>query len=239
MATVQTAWPSVRFGVIGDAWRLYRRHAGVWSLTSLVAILCASVGAGIVEAALGIARHGPLGALLGFPGPGAPLLSVIVTSAIAGFFLGGMIRMAINQVRGRAPHLEDLFTVTDVWFDLVLGSALLGLFSAVGFGLLLIPGLIVGGLFLFVLPLIVDGRLPATGALIQSFDATRSQWLLATVVHLAIFLAASVGFLLFGFGIFITAPLYPLSLAVLYRDLFLSPYSPAWAKPHDPYGEYE
>ena len=239
MAMVQTAWPIVRFGVIGDAWRLYRRHAGVWSLTSLLALLCAAVGTGIAAAALGIASHGPLGSLVGFPGPGGKLLFVIVISAIVGFFLGGMTRMAINQVRGRAPHLEDLFTVTDVWFDLVLGSALLGIFLTIGLYLLLIPALIVGGLFLFVLPLIVDCRLPATGALIQSFDATRSQWLLATVVHLAILFIAWVGFLLFGIGIFITAPLYPLSLAVLYRDLFLSPRSPAWAKQHHPYDEYE
>ena len=35
-------------------------------------------------------------------------------------------------------------------------------------------------------PLIVDGRLPATGAMIQSFHALKSQRLLATVVHLAI-----------------------------------------------------
>ena len=237
MATVQTAWPRVRFGAIGEAWRLYRRFWGVWSLTALVALLCASVGSGAAAAALGVAGQGPLGMLIGFPGPGAPLLSVLVTSAIAGFFLGGMIRMAVNQVRGRQPHLEDLFTVTDVWFDLVLGSVLLGLFSTIGFSLLFVPGLVVGGLFMFVLPLIVDGRLPATGAMIQSFDATRSQWLLAAVVHLAMFLVSLLGGILFVIGIVLTIPLYALSVAVLYRDLFLSPYSPAWEKPHTPYDE--
>jgi hypothetical protein len=237
MAMVQTAWPTVRFGVIGEAWRLYRRHWGVWSMTALVALLCASVGSGMAAGALGIAGHGPLGMLLGFPGPGPSLLSVIVTSAIAGFFLGGMTRMAVNQVRGRQPRLEDLFTVTDTWFDLVLGSALLGLFSAIGLSMFVIPGLIVGGLFMFVLPLIVDGRLPATGAMIQSFDATRSQWLLATVVHLAICAVAALGGALFVIGIVLTIPLYALSVAVLYRDLFLNPYSPSWSKPHDPYQE--
>lgn len=239
MTTVQTAWPGVRFGVIGDAWRLYRRHAGVWSLASLVALLCAALGTGIAAGALGIASHGPLGGLVGFPGPGGNLVSAMVCFAIIGFFLGGMTRMAINQVRGRPPHLEDLFTVTDVWFDLVLGSALVGLLFSIGFSLLLIPGLIVGGLFLFVLPLIVDGRLPATGAMIQSCDATRSQWLLATAVHWTILLVACLGSILFGIGFFITAPLYPLSMAVLYRDLFLSPYSPAWEKPLGPQGEFE
>ena len=39
MASVETAWPAVRLGAIGEAWRLYRRHWGVWSLTMLVAIV--------------------------------------------------------------------------------------------------------------------------------------------------------------------------------------------------------
>ena len=55
-----------------------------------------------------------------------PLLHGVVAMAVAGFFPGGMIRMAVNQVRGRRPHLEDLFSVTDVWFDLCVGSILVG-----------------------------------------------------------------------------------------------------------------
>jgi uncharacterized membrane protein len=157
---------------------------------------------------------------------------------IGGFFLGGMTRMAVNQVRGRPPHIEDLFSVTDVWFDLVLGSALLGLLLAIGWKLLVIPGLIVGGLFMFVYPLIVDGRLPATGAMIQSFRALKSQWLVATVVHLAIAAVAGLGTLLGGIGLVVTGPLYALSLAVLYRDFFLNPYSSTWKRPRDPYREY-
>jgi hypothetical protein len=43
------------------------------------------------------------------------------------------------------------------------------------------------------------------------------------------------GGILFLIGI----PLYALSVAVLYRDLFLNPYSPAWGKPHAPYDEFE
>lgn len=239
MGPFQPAWPSVRFDVVSEALRLYRGYAGVWSLTTLVALLCASLGGGLAAGALGIARHSPVGVLIGFPGPGAPLLSIIVTCAVAGFFLGGMMRMAVNQVRGRPPQLEDLFSVTDVWFDLVLGSALLGLFSAIGYGLLFLPGLVVGGMLMFMLPLIVDGGLPATGAMIQSFDATRHQWLLATVVHLTIVLAAASGLLLFGIGVFLTAPLYALSVAVLYRDLFIDSHSPTWEKPHDPNEDYE
>jgi hypothetical protein len=230
MATVETAWPKVRFGAIGEAWHLYRRHWQVWSLTMLVALLCAALADGLATSFLHIASRGMIGDLAGL---NTPMLAVVIATIIGGFFAGGMIRMAVNQVRGRPPKLEDLFTITDVWFDLVLGSALLGLLLSIGSGLLR-PGLLASGLLMFTYPLIVDGRLPATGAMIQSFEALRSQWLLAIVVHLAICFVASLGSIFLVVG----GPLYALSIAVLYRDLFLNPYSPTWAKPEAPEDEF-
>jgi len=239
MTQAEAAWPEVRFGAIGEAWRMYRRHWTVWSLTALVAIICTAVGEGIAAIATHAVGAGMFGGLLlGFGTPGVPLLHGVVGMAVAGFFLGGMIRIAINQVRGRRPHLEDLFSVTDVWFDLCVGSILVGIPLMIGCSLFVLPGLVVAGLTMFVYPLIVDGRLPATGAIIQSYHALKSQWLLATIVHLGIAFVAGLGMILGGIGIIITAPLYALSIAVLYRDLFLNPYAPSWEKPHDPFGDF-
>jgi hypothetical protein len=239
MAQVEAAWPEVRFGAIGEAWRLYKRHWTVWSLTALVAMICVLVGEGIaaiISTAAGAGMFG--GLLLGFGTPGIPLLHGVLGIAVAGFFLGGMIRMAVNQIRGRRPRLEDLFSVTDVWFDLCVGSILVGIPLMIGWSLFVIPGMIVAGLTMFVYPLIVDGRLPATGAIIQSYDALKSQWLLATIVHLGIAMVAGLGIFLLGIGIVLTAPLYALSIAVLYRDLFLNPYAPSWEKPQDPFRDF-
>lgn len=235
MSSVETAWPAVRFGAIGEAWRLYRRHWQVWSLTMLVSLVCAALADGLATTVLHIASQGMLGDLIGL---NTPMLPVVIATVIAGFFAGGMIRMAVNQVRGRSPHLEDLFSVTDVWFDLVLGSALLGLLLSIGSGPLVRPGLIVAGLLMFMYPLIVDGRLPAIGALIQSFEALKSQWLLALVVHLVIVAVLALGISLLGVGLLVTGPVSALSIAVLYRELFLNPYSPTWAKPHATDDEY-
>ena len=107
----------------------------------------------------------------------------------------------------------------------MLGSVLFGVPFAVGCSLFVVPGLIVGGLFLFMFPLIVDTHLPATGAMIGSYHAAKPQWLAASAVHLAILAAAGTGILLAGIGFLFTGPLYALSLAVLYRDVFLSPES--------------
>jgi hypothetical protein len=238
MAQAEAAWPEVRFGAIAEAWRLYRRYWTVWSLTALVAIICVLVGQGVAAMASAAAGVGMFGGLLAFGYPGVPMIHGILGMAILGFFLGGMIRMAVNQVRGRGPRLEDLFSVTDVWFDLCVGSILIGIPLMIGWSLFVLPGMIVAGLTMFVYPLIVDGRLPATGAIIQSYDALKSQWPLATIVHLGIATVAGLGFFLLGIGLLLTAPLYALSIAVLYRDLFLNPYAPSWEKPQDPFRDF-
>jgi hypothetical protein len=219
-------WPTVRLGAIGEAWQLYKRHWIVWSVTMLVSVASSVFLQWLTTNFLHIASGGMFGGFIGLHPPGMPLVPTIVSAMIGGFFLGGMMRMAVSQVRGRAPRVGDLFSVTDVWFDLVLGSALLGLVVSLGLSLFVIPGLIASGLLFLTHPLIVDGRLPATGAIIQSFHVLKSQWVLATVVHLAFAFVAGLGILAFGIGWLITGPLYVLSVAVLYRDFFLAARSP-------------
>ncbi len=223
-------WPTIRLGAIGEAWELYKRHWKVWSVTMLVSAASSLVLQWFATSFLRIASGGLFGGLIGLHPTGVSLVPAIVSAMIGGFFLGGMMRMAVGQVRGRVPRVGDLFSVTDVWFDLILGSALLGLVVSLGLSLFVIPGLIASGLLLFMYPLIVDGRLPATGAIIQSFHVLKSQWVRATVVHLALGFVAGLGILVFGIGWLITGPLYVLSVAVLYRDFFLAAQSPFWAK---------
>jgi len=192
-----------------------------------------------------------IGALLSWldrgpaPGPGgfrlflpvAGGLPFVLVTAVTGFFLGGMIRMASNQIRGRTPAIEDLFSVADCWFDLLLVSLLVGVASALGSVLCLIPGFIVFGLLMLGIPLVVEGRLPATGALIQSWQALKSQWLTVTVFHSFLVLMAMSGVILCFFGVFFTGPLYSLAVAIIYRDFFLAGPVVARQKPTEPFAE--
>ena len=148
-----------------------------------------------------------------------------------------MIRMASNQLRGRAPRVEDLLTVGDVWFDLVLVSILNAAATSIGFMLCAIPGFIVSGLFMLAIPLVVESRLPATGAIIQSWNALKSQWLVAAVFHCVLILLAVSGAVLCGVGIFLTGPLYCLSIAVVYREFFPATAFGSWKKHAEPFPE--
>ncbi len=101
-----------------------------------------------------------------------------------------------------------------------------------------IPGFIVSGLFMLAIPLVVEGRLPATGALKQSWSALKSQWLVATLFHCVLILAAWSGLLLCGVGVFLTGPLYCLAISILYRDFFPSLDMGSFKKHPEPFPEF-
>jgi uncharacterized membrane protein len=233
MSRVQSVWPTLRLGAILTAWKLYRSDWFTWSLAMLVSL----VGIGLLQGAflllLKVTGLGIFGGLVGLGHPvGVVYANILVGIVVYGLFLGGMMRMAVRQIRGRRPRLEDLFDISDVWLDLLLGSVVVGLPVLIGWQLLVIPGWIAAGLLMFTFPLIVDGGLPATAAARQSFEALRSQWVLAAVTHLVIAAVAGSGALLLGIGLLVTGPLYVLSIAVLYTEMFLDPLAPIWRKPH-------
>ena len=165
-----STWPLIRFGVIKDAWRLYTQHALVWSLAVFIVICVNAVASSVLFAIIGKGHGlGPGGFRLYYPAAGA--MGYVLSMTVSGFFVGGLVRMASRQIGGRAPRLEDLFSITDCWFDLLLVSFLIGVATWVGMHLCVLPGFIVYGLFMLAIPLVAEGHLPATGALIQSWHA--------------------------------------------------------------------
>jgi hypothetical protein len=220
------ASPLVRFGAIGEGWGLLMRRWPTWVLTALVVLACNSVLSGLVFSFFGVKRIGGPGAFwVGLSSEGRAL-QVVLSTAVNGLFLGGMYRMACRQIRGRPFGVATLFSVTDQLPQLVVGSVLYGVATFVGFCMLVVPGFIVSGVLMFLFPLIVDGGLTAPEALLQSWHALKREWLVATVFHLVAGFVAWMGLCLCGVGFLITAPLYCLSIAVLYRDFFMLQASP-------------
>jgi hypothetical protein len=211
----------VRFSAIGEAWGLLVQRWPLWVLTVLIVMVCYSALSGVVLALFGVPLvRGARPFWIGLSARGQAT-QFVVTSVVVGLFLGGMFRMACWQIRGRAVGLETLFSVFDVLPQLVLGLILYGLATFLGFCALVLPGFIVSGVLMFTLPLIVDGGLEATDALGQSWRALKGQWLVAAVFHAVAGFVAWVGVCCCGVGILLTAPLYCLSIAVLYRDFFM------------------
>ncbi len=142
---------------------------------------------------------------------------------VDGILLGGLFRLACLQVRGRRISAGELFGVGDVIVELALGSAMLGAALAVSATVcFVIPSFILAGVWMFVIPLIVDGRLRALDAFRQSWHALKGEWLSATLFHLVVSFLAGLGFCCCFVGAFFTMPIYCLAIAVLYRDTFLT-----------------
>ncbi|GAC1465728.1 MAG: hypothetical protein NVSMB9_05620 [Isosphaeraceae bacterium] len=229
--------PRVRFGAIGEGWEFFKQRMGTWLLAGLIVVLGNWAVFGAVHAIIGT-NFPPAGG--GFrvqvPPPG-PLLDALLAGVLNGFLLGGMFRMACLQVRGQPISVNHLFQVTDVLPELVIGSALYGLGCFLAASFCLLPAFVLAGVWMFTIPLIVDARLHAIDAIGQSWRALKREWLTATVFQLTTNLIAGLGACFCCGGLLFTMPLYCLSIAVLYRDFFLSdvPTDPVKPHPVDPY----
>jgi hypothetical protein len=213
--------PLVRFSAIGEAWGLFLERWPLWVLTVLIVSACYSALSGVVLMAFGVPVHQKGGPFwIGLSRPGLAV-HFVVSTVVIGLFLGGMFRMACWQLRGRPVGVATLFSVVDVLPQLLLGLVLYALATYAGFCLLVLPGFIVSGVLMFTLPLIVDRGLDATDALGQSWQALKGQWLVAAVFHAVAGFVAWMGVCCCGVGLLLTAPLYCLSIAVLYRDFFM------------------
>jgi len=211
----------VRFSAIGEAWGLFLERWPMWVLTVLIVLFVNSVFGGLVFSAFGFKHHHrPWPFWIGLSRPGLAV-HFVVSTVVIGLLLGGMYRMACLQIRGRPVGVATLFSVVDVLPQLLLGLVLYALAAYAGFCLLVLPGFIVLGVLMFTLPLIVDGGLDAPEALGQSWRALKGQWLVAAVFHAVAVFVAWMGVCCAGVGLLLTAPLYCLSIAVLYRDFFV------------------
>lgn len=228
--------PQLRFGVIGEAWRLYRRHWWTWSTAMLIVMVAEAILGSLLFEAFGMRWPGHHG---GFRLPIVPHLSALAyvgTVAVIYIGIGGMIRMASRQVLTGEVRIEDLFSVVDVGFQLLAGAVFYAAATFLGAMLCVVPGAIASGLLMFTLPLIVIARRPATEAVSESWRALAPQWLAATVFHLVLGVVAGIGSAICGIGLLVTGPLYSLSIAILFHE-FYEPTRPAFRKkpPIDPF----
>jgi hypothetical protein len=214
--------PRVRFSAIGEGWDLFKDQWVTWVVTSLVVIVVNSVLGGIAVALLPDDLKfnlNPNG--VRFESQGPTFFVAMIESLINGFLYAGMFRMACLQIRGRRIHVSDLFSISDVAGQLLIGVLLSYLLVSAGFGCCFLPGLVISSVLMFVAPLIVDGRLTGVEAIGRSWGALKGEMLTATLFYCVVVVLHSLGAIFCGIGLLFTMPIYCLSISVLYRDYFL------------------
>jgi hypothetical protein len=177
------------------AWGLFRLDWGPLAVTALVAAVIVGVVCAVVGLALGGVQG--LGAFsLSFTGFGlgsAVLLTVliwIVSVAVYAWMSAVTFRMVLRRVReGRAAEYADMHDFEQFGaFVVTIGIV------AIGYALLIVPGLILTTLWIFALPLIGDRRVNVSAAMAESRDmaarlgnmTTFVTWLVGAIVVLVI-----------------------------------------------------
>lgn len=195
----------VSLDVIGPAWTLFQSETATWILAALVV------------AAVNIVLGFTLGLVLSSL---VPFVGGLLAGIPGQILLVGLLRMAFKQIRGGKIAVGDLFAFSDVVVPAAVATILTGLGIAIGTALCIVPGLVLGALWLFTFPLVADRRLDGVEAMRTSWNALKDEWLMALLFVLVLVLMIAAGLLLCGVGVLVAGPVAVLSLALLYRGYF-------------------
>jgi len=218
----------VRTDIVGEAWQKVIANVGMWMVASLVMFLLVGVissvfySVGYIPLAVGSVLSGDkepspifiVGALFFM------LMVYAVYGASIGIFLGGMVKIALKQLRGQPLNISDLFGAFSYGVPLALASMLYALGVILGSFLLVVPALLFAGVCLLTMPLIVDQRMDAVKAMSTSIKMLSPQMGAALLTYFLLSLLAGVGYFACGIGFLATFPILPMGMALVYRDSF-------------------
>jgi hypothetical protein len=146
-------------GVLGEAWTYYKRFAAHFLLIAFVIY----VAAGIIAALLGLA--GSVGLFLGW-----------IVSVVAAFLVQAALVKAVQDVRDGQVDLnlgETVSAVLPFLGTVIIASILAGIGIAIGFVLIIVPGLILLTFWSLIVPSIVVGGEGVFGSFSKSWRTVR------------------------------------------------------------------
>jgi uncharacterized membrane protein len=144
------------------------------------------------------------------------IIGSIVTVIVGYLINAALVRGALHEVDGQRPRLGSFFRFTNVG-NVILASVLVGVLTAVGLILFLIPGLIVAFLSWWTLQFVIDRHDSATGGLRASFSAISSQPGPVFLLALALIGINILGAIPLGLGLLITVPISTIASTYAYR----------------------
>ena len=149
-------------GVLGEAWRMYKAHAGHLLAIAFVIYLAAAIIAGVLS----------LAGIVITIGPGS------VVFLIAGLLLQATLVKAVQDVRdGRADlSISETVSAARPSFGAVVGASILaGIAIVIGLILLIVPGLFLITIWAVIVPVIVIERSGALASFGRSRELVRGR----------------------------------------------------------------
>jgi uncharacterized membrane protein len=157
--------------------------------------------------------------VLGKAGLPGRLIIQVATQAIA-FVLGlGVVMLAVRRAGGLPTSIGDAFHYFDRWLPAIIAGALSGVFTSIGFLLLIIPGIYLTVAYHMTVPLIADRKMGAWDALETSRKALTKKWLKCFLTGAVVSILTGLSALLI-IPLFWTLPWMVLCTGVGYRRIF-------------------
>lgn len=153
------------------------------------------------------------------------LVVVAVIALLSVFMQAGVIRATLEVADGRRVEVGTFFRFDDVGKVLV-AALLVGLGTAVGIVLFVIPGLVFAFLAQFTLFFVIDKRMAPVDAIRASFTMVTRNLGAVLLLFLAVYAANLVGSALCGIGQLVSFPVGLLATTWLYRRLQDEPVAP-------------
>lgn len=179
------------------SWRLYLDNFGILTGTTALVIVILSF----------LNSLAPAGNVAGF--------------ALLGVLFAGLSLIYLKRIRGQTATIQDTFEGFNRCFvPLLVSSVLTSIFTIIGFTLCILPGIYLFVAWLFVFPLIFELRVDFWPAMELSRKVVHERWWEIFGLALAAGIVVFVGLLLFGLGVFFTAPIAIGAVMYAYEDIF-------------------
>jgi uncharacterized membrane protein len=139
---------------------------------------------------------------------------ILVGPMAAGFHLA-----FVKRLLGHKPDVGDLFLGFNFFVPTLVAGILITIFTGVAFLFCLIPGVVVGAMYMFSYLFIVDKRMDFWPAMQASHAVVKQDYFGFTMFFLALIGVNVLGFLCCLVGLFVTAPMTYAAITIAYRDL--------------------
>jgi len=141
----------------GNIWNIIWPMIIIGALTSVIGSLFGgTVNINVVNGTSNISTKSAIGSGL--------------SAIISGFLTAGYIKYLLTFVRtGKFNRNEIIDTIKEKWVNILIAELLAGIIVGVGFMLLVVPGIIIGLAFTFVIYLVVDTNIAGNDALGESY----------------------------------------------------------------------
>jgi uncharacterized membrane protein len=153
----------------------------------------------------------PAGILAGFIGW---LVLLIVGAAIQSAYYSAVLDIA----NGQQVSIGSFFKPRNVG-NVVIATLIVGLITAIGFALCIVPGLIASILLMFTVIALLDRNMSAVDSIKASFNTAKANFGPVILTWLVVVVAVVVGALLCGVGLLVALPLAALIEVYAWRRL--------------------